>query len=58
VQRLELVLQMYPAQAWVLITDNLSTHVSRATPAALLAWPEVQLSLWPKYACWLNLIEL
>jgi transposase len=57
VQLLELVLQTYPAQEWVLITDNLSTHVSRETQAALLAWPEVQLLLLPKYAWWLNLIE-
>ncbi len=45
---LELVLQTYPAQQWVLITDNLTTHVSRETQAALLAWPEVQLVWLPK----------
>jgi transposase len=37
--------------------DNLSTHVSRETQTALIAWPEVHLWLLPKYACWLNLIE-
>ena len=57
IQLLELVLQTYPAQEWVLITDNLTTHVSRETQTALLAWPEVHLLLLPKYACWLNLIE-
>jgi hypothetical protein len=54
---LELVLQTYPAQQWMLIADNLTTHVSRETPAALLAWPEVRLLLLPKYACRLNRIE-
>jgi transposase len=57
IQLLELVLQTYPAQEWVLITDNLTTHVSLETQTALLAWPEVHLLLLPKYACWLNLIE-
>jgi transposase len=57
IQLLELVLQTYPARQWVLIADNLTTHVSRETQAALLAWPEAQLLLLPKYACWLNLIE-
>jgi hypothetical protein len=54
---LELVLQTYPAQEWFLMTDNLSTHASRETQAALLAWSEVRLLLWPTHACWLNLIE-
>jgi transposase len=57
IQLLELVLQTYPAREWVLITDNLTTHLSRDTQTALLAWPEVELLLLPKYACWLNLIE-
>jgi transposase len=56
-QLLELVLQTSPARPWVLIADNLTTHVSRETQAALLAWPEVQLLLLPQYACWLNLSE-
>ena len=37
--------------------DHLSSHVSRATQAAWLAWPEVQLLWLPKSACGLNLIE-
>jgi ATP phosphoribosyltransferase regulatory subunit HisZ len=41
-QLLEQVLQAYPAREWALSMDNLSTHVSRETQAALLAWPEVQ----------------
>jgi hypothetical protein len=53
----ELVLQTYPARPWVLITENLTTHGSRETPAAWRAWPEVQLLWRPTYACWLNLIE-
>jgi transposase len=57
IQLLERVLQTYPAREWVLIADHLSTHVSRETQTALLAWPEVQWLLLPKYACWLNLIE-
>jgi transposase len=57
IQLLEQVLQSYPAQEWVLITDNLSTHLSRETQTALIAWPEVQLLFIPRYACWLNLIE-
>jgi transposase len=57
IQLLALVLQTYPARQWGLITDHLTTHVSRETQAALLAWPEVQLLLLPKYACWRNLIE-
>jgi transposase len=36
---------------------HLTTHLSRDTQTALLAWPEVELLLLPKYACWLNLIE-
>jgi transposase len=56
-QLLEQVLQSYPAREWVLIMDNLSTHVSRETQTALIAWPEVTVLLIPKYACWLNLIE-
>jgi transposase len=51
------LLQTYPAREWILITDNLSTHVSRETQTALIAWPEVTLRFIPTYACWLNLIE-
>jgi transposase len=57
IQLLEQVLQTYPAREWVLIADNLSTHISRETQTALIAWPEVDLRFIPKYACWLNLIE-
>jgi hypothetical protein len=56
-QLLEQVLQSYPAREWVPIMDNLSTHVSRETQPALIAWPEVTVLLIPKYACWLNLLE-
>jgi DDE superfamily endonuclease len=57
IQVLEQVLQTYPAREWVLIADNLSTHLSRETQTALIAWPEVTVLFLPKYACWLNLIE-
>jgi transposase len=57
IQLLEQVLQTYPAREWVFITDNLSTHLSRETQTALIAWPEVELLFIPTYACWLNLIE-
>jgi transposase len=57
IQVLEQVLQTYPAREWVLIADNLSTHLSRETQTALIAWPEVTVLCIPKYACWLNLIE-
>lgn len=56
-QILEQVLQSCPAREWALITDHLSTHVSRATQTALIAWPEVTGWLIPPYACWLKLIE-
>lgn len=45
IRLLERVVQTYPAREWVLIADNLPTHVSRETHLALLAWPEVAL-LW------------
>jgi transposase len=57
VQLLERVLHTYPAREWVLIADNLSTHISRETQTALIAWPEGTILFIPKYACWLNLIE-
>jgi transposase len=57
IQLLEQVLWTSPARQWVLITANLSTHLSRETQTALIAWPEVQLLFIPTYACWLNLIE-
>jgi transposase len=54
---LEQVLRTYPAREWRLIVDHRSTHVSRDTQTALLAWPEIQLLRLPTYACWLTLIE-
>jgi transposase len=57
VQLLEKIMQTFPADRWLIIEDNLSTHVSKHTKLALAAWPEMQLQFIPKYACWLNLIE-
>jgi hypothetical protein len=57
IQLLDQVLQTSPARPWVRITDNLSPHLARGTPTALIAWPEVQRLCMPPYACWLNLIE-
>ena len=55
---LEGVFEHFPAKEWVLIADNLSTHTSKNTQAALLAFDqEVQMLFIPKYCCWLNLIE-
>jgi transposase len=56
-QLLEQGLETSPAREWGLIADNLSTHLSRETQTALIAWPEVAMLFIPKYACWLNLIE-
>jgi transposase len=42
---------------WLAVEDNLSTHHSRETKVALLAWPVIQVQFIPKYASWLNLIE-
>lgn len=57
VQLLEQVLRTSPAREWVLIMDHLSTHRSRETQTALIAWPAVELLFMPTYACWLNMIE-
>jgi hypothetical protein len=57
IRLLEQVMIQFPADRWLLIEDNLSTHTSREVQMALLAWPEVQIQFLPKYACWLNLIE-
>jgi DDE superfamily endonuclease len=54
---LEQVVQTSPAQGWVLITDHLSTHRSRETHTALIAWPEVPLVFIPTSACWRHLME-
>jgi len=47
----------FPADEWLIIEDNLSTHTSRETKKALQAWPNIEVQFLPKYACWLNLIE-
>ena len=57
IQLLEQIMRHFPAERWLLIEDNLSTHTSRQVQMALLAWPEIQVQLLPKRACWLNLIE-
>jgi len=57
IQLLEQIMIQFPADRWLLIEDNLSTHTSRAVRLALLARPEMQVQFLPKYACWLNLIE-
>lgn len=46
-----------PAERWLVIEDNLSTHHSRDVKTALLACPEIQIQFLPKYASWLNLVE-
>jgi transposase len=56
-QLLEKIMGIFPAKNWLIIEDNLSTHLSKDTQVALVAWPEIQLLFIPKYACWLNLIE-
>lgn len=57
IRLLEQVMEVFPADRWLLIEDNLSTHHSRDVQTALLAWPEIQIQFLPKYAAWLNLIE-
>lgn len=57
IQLLERMVIEFPADRWLVITDNLSTHHSRETRLALTAWPEIRTQFIPKYACWLNLIE-
>lgn len=57
IQLLEQVMKAFPAERWLIIEDNLSTHTSRQTRLALAAWPELRVQFMPKYACWLNLIE-
>ena len=57
IQLLDKVVTEFPAERWLLIADNLSTHHSRETTLALAAWPEIRTQFIPKYACWLNLIE-
>lgn len=57
IQLLEQVIQIFPADRWLIIEDHLSSHHSRNTRIALATWPEIQILFLPKYACWLNLIE-
>jgi transposase len=57
IRLLEQVIIQFPADRWLIIEDNLSTHTSRQTQLALVAWPEIEIQFIPKYACWLNLIE-
>lgn len=47
----------FPAERWLVIEDNLSTHASRNVQLALPPWPEIHVQFLPKYASWLNLIE-
>ena len=47
-----------PAQKIVLIMDNGSSHVSRATRAWLDAHPRFEAHYTPKHASWVNQIEL
>lgn len=56
-QLLSHVLTPFPAERWLLIEDNLSTHPCRDVQTTLVAWPEIQVQFLPKYAPWLNLIE-
>lgn len=57
IKLLEKVYNTFPADRWLIVEDNLSSHHSRDTRLALAAWPEIQVLFLPKYACWLNLIE-
>ncbi len=57
IQLLEDIIEYFPSDRWLIIEDNLMTHISRDVKLALLSWPEIQIQLIPKYACWLNLIE-
>ena len=56
-QLLGQMIDRFPAERWLVIEDNLSTHASRDVKLALLAWPEIQVQFLPKYASWMNLIE-
>lgn len=57
IRLLEKMIQSFPAERWLVVENNLSTHHSREVKTSLLAWPEIQLLFLPKYASWLNLIE-
>jgi len=57
IRLIEQIIEDFPADRWIPIEDNLSTHHSRQTQLALLAWTEIQVLFLPTYACWPNLIE-
>jgi transposase len=57
IRLIEQIMVQFPADQWILVEDNLSSHSSRETQLALLAHAEIQVLFLPKYACWLNLIE-
>lgn len=57
IQLLEQMIERFPAERWLVIEDNLSTHHSRDVKTALLSWPEIQIQFLPRYASWMNLIE-
>ena len=57
IRLLEQMIERFPAEPWLVIEDNLSTHHSRDVKTALLSWPEIQIQFLPKYASWMNLIE-
>jgi transposase len=56
-QLLEQMIERFPAERWLVIEDTRSTHASRDVKTALLAWPEIQMQVLPRYASWMNRIE-
>lgn len=57
---LDRVFEVFPAERYAFIWDNLSVHLSKRTQLALLSYAEkhrIRVLLLPKYAAWLNLIE-
>jgi transposase len=57
IRLVERMTEIVPSGRWLVVEDNLSIHTRQKTKLALLAWPEIQIQLLPKYAPWLNLIE-
>jgi hypothetical protein len=43
IRLLEQMITAFPAERWLIIEDNLSTHHCRDVKTALLAWPEIQI---------------
>jgi hypothetical protein len=43
IRLLEQMITAFPAERWLIIEDNLSTHHCRDMKTALLAWPEIQI---------------